>query len=173
MKNFKSFLINEEKSFLGRKVANVLTPMQELQDDMQNMGARHLTRVAENLVNEIRKILHVHWEQEQQKYLKELQKIAVAIQKTIEDKGDLKEIIPSAIQSMQTLSGKLGVKINNLKGPEFEAGDPVSQNDFEETGDGPKQPQDGQISNMQQQMPPQDDGQQPNMSPQPPMPNMQ
>lgn len=173
MKNFKSFLINEEKSFLGRKVANVLTPMQELQDDMQNMGARHLTRVAENLVNEIRKILHGHWEQEQQKYLKELQKIAVAIQKTIEDKGDLKEIIPSAIQSMQTLSGKLGVKINNLKGPEFEAGDPVSQNDFEETGDGPKQPQDGQISNMQQQMPPQDDGQQPNMSPQPPMPNMQ
>ena len=173
MKNFKSFLINEEKSFLGRKVANVLTPMQELQDDMQNMGARHLTRVAENLVNEIRKILHGHWEQEQQKYLKELQKIAVAIQKTIEDKGDLKEIIPSAIQSMQTLSGKLGVKINNLKGPEFEAGDPVSQNDFEETGDGQKQPQDGQISNMQQQMPPQDDGQQPNMSPQPPMPNMQ
>lgn len=177
MKNFKSFLINEEKSYLGRKVANVLTPMQELQDDMQNMGARHLTRVAENLVNEIRKILHGHWEQEQQKYLKELQKIAVAIQKTIEDKGDLKEIIPSAIQSMQTLSGKLGVKINNLKGPEFEAGDPVSQNDFEETGDGPKQPQnsqpqDGQMLNVQQQMPPQN-GQQPNMSPQPPMPNMQ
>ena len=174
MKNFKSFLINEEKSYLGRKVAGVLTPMQELQDDMQNMGARHLTRVAENIVNEIRKILHGHWKQEQQKYLKDLQKIAVAIQKAIEDKGDLKEIIPSAIQSMQTLSGKLGVKINNLKGPEFEAGNPVSQNDFEETGDGPNQNaqqlQNAQQPNMPQQLPQQND-QQPNMMPQ--LPNMQ
>ena len=120
MDKFKVFLLNEEKSYLGRKVANVLTPMQELQDDMQNMGARHLVRVAEKLVNEIRKILHGHWEQQQQHFLKDLQKIAVAIQKTIEEKGDLREIIPAAIQSMQTLSGKLGTKINNLQAPELE-----------------------------------------------------
>ena len=75
MDKFKVFLLNEEKSYLGRKVAGVLTPMQELQDDMENMGARHLVRVAERLVNEIRKILHGHWEQQQQQYLKELQRI--------------------------------------------------------------------------------------------------
>lgn len=156
MDKFKCFLLNEEKSHLGRKVANVLTPMQELQDDMQNMGARHLVRMAEKLVNEIRKILHGHWEQQQQKYLKELQRVAVAIQKTIEDKGDLREIMPSAIQALQTLSGKLGVKVNNLQAPELEAGVPVSQNDFEETGDGPQQPVGGtpQPQTMNQGMPP-------------------
>lgn len=141
MDKFKVFLLNEEKNYLGRKVAGVLTPMQELQDDMQNMGARHLVRTAEKLVNDIRKILHGHWEQRQQQYLKELQKVAVAIQKTIDEKGDLREIIPSATQSLQTLSGKLGVKVNNLQGPEMQVGEPVSQNDFEETGDGPAQPQ--------------------------------
>jgi hypothetical protein len=165
MDKFKVFLLNEEKNYLGRKVSGVLTPMQELQDDMPNMGARHLTRVAEKLVNDIRKILHGHWEQQQQHHLKELQKIAVAIQKTIEDKGDLREIIPSATQALQTLSGKLGVKVNNLQGPEVESGEPVSQNDFEETGDGPQQPQPGQPGQPQPPMP----GQPPQPG-QPPMP---
>lgn len=141
MDKFKFFLLNEEKNYLGRKVAGVLTPMQELQGDMQNMGARHLTRVAEKLVNEIRKILHGQWEQQQQKYLRELQKIGVAIQKTIEDKGDLRDIIPAATQALQTLSGKLGVKVNNLQAPEQEMGEPVSQADFEQTGTGPAKPQ--------------------------------
>jgi len=157
MDKFKVFLLNEEKNYLGRKVASVLTPMQELQDDMQNMGARHLIRTAEKLVNDIRKILHGHWEQQQQKHLKELQKIGVAIQKTIDEKGDLREIIPSATQSLQTLSGKLGVKVNNLEGPEMQAGEPVSQDDFEETGDGPaqpQQPQQPQSGGMPQPMPP-------------------
>ena len=138
MDKFKFFLLNEEKSYLGRKVANVLTPMQELQDDMENMGARHLVRVAEKLVNEIRKILHGHWEQQQQQYLKDLQKIAVAIQKTIEEKGDLREIIPAATQAMQTLSGKLGVKVNNLEAPELE---PAM---------GPQQPQQSGMPQVQQ-----------------------
>jgi len=154
MDNFKVFLLNEEKNYLGRKVAGVLTPMQELQDDMQNMGARHLIRTAEKLVNDIRKILHGHWEQQQDKYLKELQKIAVAIQKTIEEKGDLREIIPSATQALQTLSGKLGVKVNNLQGPEMQVGEPVSQSDFEETGEGPAQPPSGPPQPMGQGMPP-------------------
>ena len=156
MDKFKVFLLNEEKNYLGKKVAGVLTPMQELQDDMQNMGARHLTRVAEKIVNDIRKILHGHWEQQQQHYLKDLQKIAVAIQKTVEDKGDLRDIIPAATQAMQTLSGKLGVKVNNLQGPEASIGEPISQNDFEETGDGPQtQPAGGMPQPTNQGMPPQ------------------
>lgn len=139
MEKFKYFLINEEKSYLGSKVADVLTPFQELQDDMQNMGARHLMRVADDLVNQIRKILHGHWKQDQQHHLKELQKIAVAVKKTIEERGDLKQIIPSATQALQKLSGKLGVKVNNLQAPEMNMGTPISQDDFEQTGNGPAQ----------------------------------
>ena len=133
MGKFEIFLFNEGQNYLGRRIANVLTPIQELQDDMQNMGSRHLIRNAENIVNEIRKILHGSWEHQHLPHLRELQKIAVAIQKTIEDKGDLKEIIPAATQALQTLSGKLGVKVNNLKAPEENAGEPVSDADFQET----------------------------------------
>lgn len=146
MDKFKSFLINESKSYLGRKVANVLTALQELQDDMVNLGARHLVRNAEQIVNELRKILHGNWDLQHHGHLKEIQRVAVAIQRTIEDKGDLKEIIPAAVQSLQDLSTKLGAKVNNLKAPEM-PGQPVSQADFQET----PPPQ-----NQQPQQPPMD-----------------
>jgi hypothetical protein len=138
MDKFKSFLINESKSYLGRKIANVLTALQELQEDMVNMGARHLLRSAEQIVNELRKILHGNWELENHGHLKGIQRVAVAIQRTIEDKGDLKEVIPAAAQALQDLSTKLGAKVNNLKAPEM-PGEPVSQNDFQETPP-PQQP---------------------------------
>jgi hypothetical protein len=167
MDKFKLFLLNEDKAYLGHKVGDLLTSMQDLQDDMENVGSRHLNRLAEEVVNQIRKILHDQWEQRNHKYLKELQKIGVAIQKTIEDKGDLKEMLPSAVQALQDLSGKLGVKVNNLEAPEMETGEPINQDDFENTGDGPPQemPQD-----LMQQMPPQDPMQQ--MPPQDPMQQM-
>jgi uncharacterized lipoprotein YmbA len=133
MDKFKSFLINESKSYLGRKVSNVLTALQELQEDMVNMGARHLLRAAEQIVNELRKILHGNWELQHHGHLKEIQRVAVAIQRTIENKGDLKEVIPAAAQALQELSTKLGAKVNNLKAPEMTPGEPVSQADFQET----------------------------------------
>jgi hypothetical protein len=113
--------------------------MQDLQNDMENVGARHLTRLGEEIVNHIRKILHGQWAARNHKHLEELQKIAVAIQKTIDDKGDLKEVLPAATQAIQDLSGKLGVKVNDLQAPEAPEmeGEPVSQDDFELTGDGP------------------------------------
>lgn len=153
-KSFKYYLLNEESSHLGNRVSDVLTSAQELQDDMPNMGQRHLTRVAENLANAIRKILHSQWSTSSHKHLKELQKVGVAIQRTIEDKGDLQEIIPAATQALQDLAGKLGSKVNDLKAPpEQEGGDDVTQNDFQLTGNGPepKAPPQGQP----QEQPPQ------------------
>lgn len=144
--SFKGFLLNEERGYLGHKVSDVLTSMQDLQNDMADVGARHLTRLGEEIVNRIRKIIHGQWAARNHKHLEELQKIAVAIQKTIDDKGDLKEILPAATQAVQDLSGKLGVKVNDLQAPEAPEmeGEPVSQDDFELTGDGPQQGQDQQ-----------------------------
>jgi hypothetical protein len=159
MDGFKSYLINEERGHLGKRVNDVLTGMQDLQGDMENLGARHLNRLAEQIVNEIRKILHSQWAPRNHKHLKELQKIAVAIQKTIEDKGDLKEMLPAALQATQDLAGKLGVKVNDLQAPELMPGEEASQDDFELTGQGPQeQPPEGQ---EQPQMPP-DPGMDPN-----------
>ena len=104
MDQFKSFLLNEERGYLGNRVNDVLTSIQDLQDDMENLGSRHLTRLAEEIVNQIRKILHNQWADRSHKHLEELQKVAVAIQKTIDDKGDLKEILPAAMQNLQTLT---------------------------------------------------------------------
>lgn len=153
MDKFKLFLFNEERNFLGRKVGNVLTAMQDVQQDMPNLGSRHLTKLGEDLVNQIRKILHSRWSGKNEKNLRELQKIAVAIKKTIEDKGDLREILPTATQVMQNLSGKLGVKVNSLKAPDAIPGQDASPSDFQISG--PEQmgtPQ--QSAGMQQSMTP-------------------
>lgn len=129
MINFKEFLINEEVGYLGHKIGDVLTSLQELQSDMENLGSRHLTRLAEEIVNQIRKIIHGDWSSKSGRSLKELQKIGVAIQKTIDDKGDLKQIIPSAVEAMQLISGKTGRKINDLNAP----GEMATMHDFQQT----------------------------------------
>lgn len=143
---FKLFLLNEERSYLGHRVGDVLSAMQGVQDDMPNLGTRHLTKLAEDLVNQIRKILHGHWSAKNHIHLKELQKVGVAIKKTIEEKGDLKELLPSATATVQQLMGKLGVKMNNLDAPDAMPGQNASPQDFQLTGSGPEQqpPQGGQ-----------------------------
>lgn len=135
MERFSYFLINEERSYLGHRVGDVLTSLQDLESDMENLGSRHLSRLAESIVNQIRKILHSRWSPKHTNQLKELQKIGVAIQKTIDDKGDLKQILPAAAHSLQQLSGKLGVKVNDLDAPEeMDSGEDISPNDFQATG---------------------------------------
>lgn len=133
MEKFGEYLINEERSYFGGRIADVLTSLQDIQNDMPNLGSRHLSRLAENIVNQIRKILHSHWNPKYNNKLKELQKIAVAIQKTIDERGDLKEILPSATSALEMLSGKLGVKINTLNAPEAEQGQDLQPQDFQQT----------------------------------------
>lgn len=140
MQRLKTFLLNEEKSYLGHRVADVLTAVQDVQQDMGNLGSRHLTKIADDLVNQIRKILHSNWSPKQQKYLYDLQRVAVALKRTIDEKGDLRDIIPAASQALQDLSGKLGVKVNNLDAPEAVPGQDAAPQDFQLTGTGPAQP---------------------------------
>jgi hypothetical protein len=154
MAKFEEFLINEEKSFFGDKINNVLTSMQDVQNDMSNLGSRHLSRLAENIVNQIRKILHGHWNPKYNHKLKELQKIAVAIQKTIDDRGDLNQVLPAATAALEQLSGKMGIKANNLKAPEAEEGEDIQPQDFQQTPETNPSPPDGVDPNMNQ-MPPQ------------------
>jgi len=147
MKSFKWFLINEDRAYLSHRVGDVLTAAHDLQSDMENLGARQVTRLSDELVNQIRKILHSQWQPNQQQYLKELQSIAVLIKKAIDEKKqkgstyDLKEVIKMAIQKLQDVSGKLGGTVNKLEAPPAEAGQEISQQDFQLTGNGPQQPQ--------------------------------
>ena len=173
MDNFSMFLLNEDKAHLGHRVNDILTSMQDLLDDMDNMGTRHFNRLVDELVNEMRKVLHNQWSAQNQKYLEEIQKVAVALKKTLEDKGDLKEIFPAALQTLQGLAGKLGVKVNDMQAPEMEGGEEITQDDFELTPPDPNQQQDPnaqmQDPNMQMQPPMPDPNQMPPDPNQPPM----
>jgi len=133
MARFKDHILNEEKSFLGNRVGDVLTALQDLQNDMENLGSRLLMRYTDQIVNQMRKILHDRWKSKHEAYLKELQKVAVALKKAIEEKGDVKQMIPAAVEALQNLSGKLGVKVNNMEAPEL-PGAPATQQDFQLTG---------------------------------------
>jgi hypothetical protein len=111
---FKQFLLNESQAYLGQKVGDILTAAQELRDDANNMGTRDLTRFSERIVNQIRRILHSNWPREEKKHLLTLQKVGVALMKSIEEKDDLPGTIAGCAASLEKLVGNLGVPIHKL-----------------------------------------------------------
>lgn len=173
--NFKYFLINEEQVHLGHKVGDVLTAVHDLENDIGGMGSRQIAKVSEDIVNQIRKILHSQWSPNQEKYLKELQKVAVALMKAIDEKDDLKEIIGQLSQVLGKVSTKLGVKVNTLDAVPEEGGEDVEQQDMQLTGNGPApqgDPNQQGAPPMQGQRPVQGQPPMPGQQPIPPMPPM-
>lgn len=119
---FKDFLIHENKYYLGQKAGDLLTAAQSLGEDAPNLGNRALIRGAQGLINQIRRIVHSRWDDEDLKYLKTLQKIGVALCKAIDEKTDMGEVISSVTQALEEMLGEMEVPVNNL-GSEEEAGD--------------------------------------------------
>lgn len=111
---FKEFLLNESKAYLGQKVGDILTAAQELQQDSGNMGSRDLTRFSERIVNQIRRVLHSNWPKEEKKHLVSLQKIGVALMRSIDKKDDLPGVIASVSSSLEKLVADLGTPINKF-----------------------------------------------------------
>jgi len=111
---FKSFLLTEQKDYLAHKVNDVLTGVHELLAAKKQMGAKQLVRNAEDVANQIRKILHTSWPRSEHKHLKTLQKCGVALMKTIEDKGDLSDTFNSVRSELEQLSHRLRVPANQL-----------------------------------------------------------
>lgn len=116
--NFKDFLLNENKAYLGQKVGDILTSLKEINADSKTMGSRDLVRFSERIVNQIRRILHSNWSKEEKQYLLKLQKVAVAIMKAIDEKNDLAGIIASSTSAVEKLVGDLGVPINKFAAPD-------------------------------------------------------
>jgi len=130
--DFKSFLLNEDKYYLGQRTGDILSAVQSLHDDAPNMGNRVLTRSLQEIVNQIRKILHGSWEESDLKYLKKLQKIGVAIAKGIDVKSDLKELVASASQELEDLVNKMDVPINTVGSNEEEEGEDEEEQPLEQ-----------------------------------------
>jgi hypothetical protein len=111
---FKEFLINEQQAYLGQKVGNILTAVQELQADAPNMGSRELVQYTQQIINQIRPILHSSWPREEKKFLITLQKVGISLSKAVEEKGDLPSKISGASGVLEKLVADLGVPINKL-----------------------------------------------------------
>lgn len=111
---FRDFLLNENKANLAQRVADILSAVQDLNDTSSNMGTRHLVSNAQAIVNQIRRVIHTHWPQSEEPNLLTLQRCGVAIMKTIDEKGDLVEILKSCQQHLSRISGKNEAPINDL-----------------------------------------------------------
>lgn len=111
---FKEFILNESQAYLGQKVGDILTAIQELKDDSANMGSRDLIRFSERIVNQIRRVLHSNWPREEKKHLSVLQKVGVALMKAIEEKDDLQGVISGSTATLEKLVSDLGVPIHKL-----------------------------------------------------------
>ena len=94
---FKSYLLNEQHEYLAHKVGDVLTGIHELIQGGKQIGTRQLVKHSEVVVNQIRKILHSSWPRSEMKHLRVLQKVGVAIMKTIDEKGDLNDTLNGAL----------------------------------------------------------------------------
>jgi hypothetical protein len=114
---FKDFLLNEDKAYLGQRIGNILSALQDLVQNAKGMGTRHLVQSSETIINQIRRILHTHWPQEHEDGLKRLQKVAVAISKAIEDQDDLEGILQSGSQELEGLLGDMDTPVNQLTSP--------------------------------------------------------
>lgn len=112
--SFQNFLLNENKVYLGVKVGDILTAIQDLQQNSKSMGARQLAANCERIVNQIRRILHSNWSPKEEKHLLQLQKVGVALAKAVEEKDNLIEILPSVTSELEKISGRLGTPLNSL-----------------------------------------------------------
>lgn len=115
---FKRFLLKEQNNYFGKKIGNVLTGIHELLMGGKEVGARQLIDYSTDIVTQIRKILHTSWPRSNRKYLLLLQKCGVAIMKSIDEKGDLRDTLNSVRAEIEKVLEKLGVPINNLASPE-------------------------------------------------------
>ena len=121
---FKDYILLESRVYLGGKMGDILTALQELRDDAKSMGTRSLVRYSEKIVNQIRRVLHTHWPKDELKFLKPLQKIGVAMMKAIEEREGLEEIVAGSAGELEKVIGKMGVPINKIGANTSEDPDP-------------------------------------------------
>ena len=78
------------------------------------MGTRHLVSNAQEIVNQMRRVIHTHWPQSEESKLIVLQKCGVAIMSAIENKGDLASVLNACQQNIEEIVGKEESPTNNI-----------------------------------------------------------
>ncbi len=115
-KGFNDFLLNEGRTYLANKVGDILTALQNLSEDAQGgLGRRAVERAVQKIVDQIRRILHSHWDDTEKYALETLQKVGVGMMVGLEKaEVDLPALMASAVETIEQISSKLGEPINNV-----------------------------------------------------------
>jgi hypothetical protein len=109
---FKDFLLSENRAYLDQRISDILSALQDLNDNAENMGTRHVVSNSEKIVNRIRRIIHTHWPEKEEPRLLVLRKCAAAIMRSIENKDDLNSILKKCQSNVEDISG--GKKANDI-----------------------------------------------------------
>lgn len=116
---FKEFLLIENKSLLSQRVGDILNAVQDLSEDPKNIDKK---QKVENIVNQIRRILHTKWPSNQEMVLVTLRKCAVNMMMSIdpkkENKPDLDMVINSCKKTLESLVKNLDGPINQITSPD-------------------------------------------------------
>ncbi len=110
--NFRTYVLNENKVYLAKEIGDVLNSSQELADEVNKIGTRNLVRYSQIIVNKCRGILQGHWGNENRKFLKSLQKCAIALAKSIDENDNIENVLKSTIAALQQVVDKMGVPVN-------------------------------------------------------------
>jgi hypothetical protein len=97
---------------LAQRVADIAVPFKTSTTPLRTWQG-HLVSNSQTIVNQIRRVIH-HWPQSEEQNLITLQRCGVAIMKTIDEKGDLVEILKSCGQHLSGISGKNEAPVNDL-----------------------------------------------------------
>lgn len=116
--DFKNFILEENKAYLSQKIGDLLSAIQDINENIDDMGMRQIVSNAQTVTNQIRRIIHTHWPQSEQDSLLVLQKCGVAIMKAIEEKDDLKAVLQACQQNIENISGDQGKPVNQIAGSE-------------------------------------------------------
>lgn len=114
MGEFKNYLLKEQTEYLAQKIGDILSGVQALSDDATNLGSRQLVRAADNIVNQMRRILNGRWSRQEIKYLREVQKIAVALAKAVDSNENVPEILAGSATALEQLLSGLGYPLNKI-----------------------------------------------------------
>lgn len=114
MGEFRNFLLLEQEDFLAQKVGDILSALQSLSDDSGQLGNRQLVKIADNIVQEMRKILEGRWSKEEEPHLLSIQKAAVAMAKAIDTNQKMPDIIAGAKSELEKVQQKIGSPLHDL-----------------------------------------------------------
>jgi len=114
MINFKEFILNENTVYLAGRIGDILNALQDLIDNLDNIGSRDINRAADNIVKEIRKIIRSKVPNDQVKHLETLQKCGYNIKKSIEEENKLENVLQSCVSEIEKILNDLEVTVNKI-----------------------------------------------------------